>query len=331
MHFLAVQTQTRRAQLHVSSVRRWAEIQLSLTEPSCQGLQQAYICIYFTFMQNITRVARNLAVIACLAGRGLATPVFAQEPATSFAVASIRANHSGDMRSMTQSMAGGLFRAVNVPLRSLVAFAYDLPRFQIRGLTGWMNDERFDVTARADGDPPLPVQRANLRALLAERFGLTAHRDSVEQDLYRLRLDRRDGQLGAGLRPSSADCANAGPPAGADVPCGYFGPPPNVPIREGRLSFRGLSIDVFARSLSAMVQRVVVNDTGLSGYYDADFEATAELPPPPPPPGVGDPIDRPNLPSIFTVVRERLGLRLEPGRGPVDMLVVDRAEHPSPD
>jgi uncharacterized protein (TIGR03435 family) len=106
-----------------------------------------------------------------------------------------------------------------------------------------------------------------------------------------------------------------------------------VPITSGRLAFRGMTLDAFARSLAPIVRRVVLDRTGLAGAYDADFDASAELPPPPPPPGSGipNPFDPRNMPSIFSVLTEQLGLKLEATRATVDVLVIDAAERPVED
>lgn len=82
----------------------------------------------------------------------------------------------------------------------------------------------------------------------------------------------------------------------------------------------------FARFLGPMVRRDVADQTGLTGYFDGEFDFTAELGPPPPPPGVPDPFDRQSFPSIFTVVQERLGLRLESRKTQLPVLVIDGAE-----
>ena len=68
----------------------------------------------------------------------------------------------------------------------------------------------------------------------------------------------------------------------------------------------------------------VTNRTGLGGHYDGEFDFTAEFGPPPPPPGVADPYDRAAFPSIFSVLPDQLGLRLESSRAPVDVVVIDR-------
>ncbi len=81
----------------------------------------------------------------------------------------------------------------------------------------------------------------------------------------------------------------------------------------------------------AFLGRAVFDGTGLAGYFDGDFEFTAEIAIPPPPPGVPNPYAGQTFPSIFSVLPQQLGLKLDPTRGPVDVLVIDSAEHPTPD
>ena len=85
----------------------------------------------------------------------------------------------------------------------------------------------------------------------------------------------------------------------------------------------------FARRLQSFLGRTIVDRTGLSGYYDGDFEFTAEIAIPPPPPGRPNPFVGRVFPSIFSVLPQQLGLRLESGRGPVDVLVIDSIDRPT--
>ena len=88
---------------------------------------------------------------------------------------------------------------------------------------------------------------------------------------------------------------------------------------------------MFAKRLMPMVRRSVIDQTGLAGYFDADFDFIAELPPPPPPPGLPNAFGSEPFVSIFTVLPEQLGLKLDSRRGPVDVLVIDRIEPPAPE
>ena len=88
-------------------------------------------------------------------------------------------------------------------------------------------------------------------------------------------------------------------------------------------------MEELALRLYPYLGRRVVDATGLAGYFDGEFEFTAEIVMPPPPPGLPNPYDGRVLPSIFAVLPQQLGLRLQSERGPVEVLVVDYAEHPA--
>ena len=85
-----------------------------------------------------------------------------------------------------------------------------------------------------------------------------------------------------------------------------------------------------AKIFVPMVRRSVSDQTGLNGYFDAEFDFIAELPLPPPPPGLPNPFDAPFV-SVFTVLPEQVALKLESTTGLVDVLVIDSAERPTPD
>lgn len=266
-------------------------------------------------------------------------------PNPTFEVASVKPNKSGDMRVMLGIQPGGRFTATNVPLRMLIRQAYQLQDFQVVGGPGWISSDRFDVVAKAEGNlpptppggPPGPLQLM-LRALLAERFSLVVHADTRELPTYALVHARTDKRLGPQLRRSDINCAQM---AGARGRGGAQAVPPQpggrpqcgIRIGPGQLSAGGIPLAQFATALSQFVQRVIVDQTGLSDSFDVDLSWTPDqtpqgtLPPGAPP---LPPID-PNGPSIFTAVQEQLGLKLESQRGSVSVLVIDRVEQPTPD
>jgi uncharacterized protein (TIGR03435 family) len=257
-----------------------------------------------------------------------------------FEVASVKANRSGALAQRIQPSPGGRLTVTNVSLRGLVRFAYEMQEFQMDGGPSWFAADRYDVVAKAEGDPPIGQIRLMLRVLLADRFKLITHIEKRDQPVYAMVVARRDGRLGPGLHKAQTDCnpaaAGVGVPFDPNQPCwppGAFGPAPGMPITSGRLAFRGMTLEGFARSLAPIVRRVVIDRTGLAGAYDADFEASAELPPPPPPPGSGipNPFDPRSMPSIFSILPEQLGLKLDATRAVVDVLVIDRAERPVED
>jgi len=267
----------------------------------------------------------------------------ANASALAFETASIKLNKSGQAGWQLEPQHGRI-TAVNVTTKALIRFAYDLSDFQLAAGPSWLDDDRFDVTATADGDPPLVQERAMLRRLLAERFKLVAHMETRTLPIYALVMARNDGRPGPRLRQAQADCgapsadwSQSGPTGigfalTSSLPsCGYFGfaPGTDLPAARGGLAFRGLTMAGVAKLLVPMVARNVTDQTGLPGYFDGEFDFLLEVPPPPPPPGMPNPFVREQFLSVFTVFPEQLGLKLDPRRGPVDVLVIDSAGHPT--
>jgi uncharacterized protein (TIGR03435 family) len=282
---------------------------------------------------------------ATVAAQATPPPPATQEPLPTFEVASVRVNKTAQMNRLFRPQPGGRFEATNMPLRDLIQFAYQVRPFQIEGGPDWIDSVSFDIVAKAEGDvppampggPPSP-QMLMLRSLLAERFKLMVHNETKELPIYALTLARPDGKLGPEFSQSTTDCA-------AMMKAAMSGGAPPAPIQNdrmlcglrigpGRMDMGGFGLSEFANGLSMLLQRTVVNRTGLNGNYDARMTFSPEqLPgfrmPPPGTPGV-PPID-PNAPSIFTALQEQLGLKLDSTRGPVQVLVIDRAEMPVED
>jgi uncharacterized protein (TIGR03435 family) len=301
-------------------------------------------------MRNVVAFFGALGAIIAIAN---ASPshIAAQTPsaAPQFEVASIKPNKAGPGPQRIGFQPGGRFVATNIPVRDLISIAYGqpqpLPNFQIIGGPGWITSERFDITAKAEGDPqPGPTGAPTqmflmLRSLLAERFKLVAHEEMRDQPIYALKVDRADGKLGPQFHPAEVDCAalrgtnRGGPPPGPPPPgkapvCGMM-------LGPGRLMSGGTPIEVLANALSRLVSRVVLDRTGLTGSYEATLEFTPDQSQLPPgglgnlPPGIpAPPVDGP---SLFTALKEQLGLKLESDHAPVRVLIVDNIEQPTPD
>ena len=178
-----------------------------------------------------------------------------------FEVASIKPNKSGDGRVLIGFQPGGRFTATGITLRMLIAIAYGtpqpLPNFRIIGGPGWIDSDRFDIVAKAEGDvPPGPDSPIPLmiRAMLADRFKLVVHNESRELPIYALVKARSDGKLGPQLRPATVDCAalaaargrgGAPPPGGPGGPgAGGRGGPA---VRVRRAGFRSGRPDSIGR------------------------------------------------------------------------------------
>jgi uncharacterized protein (TIGR03435 family) len=287
------------------------------------------------------RAMNKAALIGALV-TAVTLPVSGQQTLSdpAFEVATLRMSISGDAGWRLQPQPGGRLTGTNVPAAALIRFAYNLPDFQITGGPGWLSTDRFDIEAKAEGDPPIDQKRLMLRTLLAEQFKLTVHTETRQLPIYALVMARNDGKPGARLRPTEADCARetaslddwagVGPATGTPR-CGFFGFQPSTDLPRGRggLAFRGLTLAQLAKRLVPSVRRTVIDQTGLAGYFDGDFDFIAELPPPPPPPGLPSAFGSDPFVSIFTVFPEQLGLKLDSRRGPVDVLVIDRVERPA--
>src|SRR3954469_11907194 len=149
---------------------------------------------------------------AALVAAGIAPAAQAPEKLPSFEAATIKPSDPASQGQYIRRQPGGRFSTSNMPVRELVRFAYGVQDFQLDGLPAWTSTEAYDITAKAAGDqqPVLPGTGPDplalmLRALLQDRFKLTAHRETREMPIYalvRLRPDR----LGPRLEQSSVDC-----------------------------------------------------------------------------------------------------------------------------
>ena len=270
----------------------------------------------------------------------------AQSPATpKFEVASVKPNVSGSTNSSSADSPGS-YRAVNLPLRRLIAIAYriSLP-FDRERIVGpsWIDTARFDVTARMPADARSQQIPEMMRALLAERFALAARFETREDQVYALVKSRSDGSLGPQLIVSSLDCSKPGTglsssgggggsfgsPGGRspvdDAPrCGLIS---NVDGNGGVLRAGGKTMADLATNLMGRVNRTVLDRTGLTGTWDFTLRWTPEN---------FQNVDQAAGPMrdgtlIMTALQEQLGLKLESQRGPVEFLIIDRVERPTPD
>lgn len=298
----------------------------------------------FTRMTRPTTSMRH--TLACAAALVAAAGTIAAQStpaptAWTFEAASVKPNREGGTGSSIRRQPGGRLNAVNMPLRSIITFAYQVQGFQLVNAPDWAANERYDIVAKINGDPPPTAPGTGpdphmvaMRGLLAERFKLVVHRETREIDIYALVKARADGTLGPALKPTSEACRKliddvtkglALPPTGPDAPmCA------GIRQNAGRILAGGIPLTLFANGLSGQVGRFVVDRTGLAGTWDFELTFAAEprglLPPGQEPP----PVD-PSAPSLFTALQEQLGLKLDATKGPVEVLVVDSVERPVSD
>lgn len=166
-----------------------------------------------------------------------------------------------------------------------------------------------------------------LRQLLADRFKLKFHTETRTVDAYELVLNRVDGQLGPQIRSATTDCTQSNVVAAQG---GFVPPPPSLTARppcsavsgigDGvrRYYLGGRRVDNLAIVLQNVLGRRVTNRTGLTGEFDIELMWAVDE-------------NDPKLPSLFTAVREQLGLRLQEAIVPMEVLVIDAVEQPTPD
>jgi uncharacterized protein (TIGR03435 family) len=204
-----------------------------------------------------------------------------------------------------------IFTANNVPLKSIIAFAYDVKEDLITGLGGPVDSLNFDVMAKvlpvADGAPPPKLKDAQLQAmiipLLADRFHLKAHLEPKIVPVYDLVVARGGPKLT--LDQSDRNGSNWN-----------FNGQDTMRILSGKDD----SMADLADMLSGLAGRKVIDKTGLSGHADIILKWSDEI---------AAEQGGPNVISIFTALEEQLGLKLQPSKGPVDTLVIDHVEMPS--
>ena len=264
-------------------------------------------------------------VLAGIGALALSSQSLAQQSSPAFEVASIRPNTSGSVRVSSDLSPAGRVTLTNVSVRELIRDAFWARDDQIVGGPPGVLQERFDIVANAGANASAEQVRQMMRALLAERFRLITHTEKRELPAYELVLARSDGRLGPRLRPRP-DCAgrppDTEPPRDGRPPCG------GVLASPGRVMARGMLL----AEIGFGVDRMVMDRTGLSGYFDVELEYTPEQLPRA---GAELPKDLPPIPrdgpSIFTALQEQLGLKLQPSTAVVDVLVIDSVATPRPD
>lgn len=263
-------------------------------------------------MKTVTaRVA--IIVLACVL-ESLPSGFAAQGNA--FEVATIKPADPDDRARFITMQGGHQFIARNYSLKYMIAAAYNLNPRAISGGPDWTDVLRYDIRAVTPGEtrPSLDQQMAMLRTLLSDRFQLKFHTEPKEFSVYALTIARN----GPNLKESSA-----GPDEQAMLVNTVF------PGEKIRLPARNATMSQFASMLQrAVLDRPVVDNTGLSGRYDFDLEWTPDdtqfggnLPPVPP--------ENAKQPDLFAALQQEVGLRLESTRAAVDSIVIDSVARPT--
>jgi len=209
------------------------------------------------------------------------------------------------------------FEARNHALLTLIAAAYTVSPKAISGGPAWVESEHFDILAKAPGEvrPNLDEQMAMLRALLADRFKLTFHREQKEMPYYALTV----AKSGPKLKESSPDDSPEGSPPLIFV---IYPQLVKLPGRNATMA------ELAAVMQRAALDRPVIDRTGISGRYDFDLEWTPDESQFGGALGKGPSTDDAK-PGLFAAIQQQLGLRLEATKGLIDVLVIDQAARPS--
>jgi uncharacterized protein (TIGR03435 family) len=232
-------------------------------------------------------------------------PAAAAAPVFDVAAIHLHEPQPHDHVSITSSPSDGRLHATNVSLLTLIWWSFEIPESRILGAPSWANTKRFDIEATAD--PSVDAQLKGLssdagrkqkekmvQALLADRFKLATHTETRELPIYALVVAKGGAKLGA-LQDSGTSINR-----GSD----------RIEVQASN------SVSTLAEQLSMIVGRDVVDQTGITGRYDLKLQWTPD-----------DAAD--SGPSLFTALEEQLGLKLEPAKGPVQVLVIDHVEMPS--
>jgi len=232
----------------------------------------------------------------------------------SFEVATIKPSKP-DQQGKGFTVRGTRFATINTSLSDMIAFAYGVHPKQIIGEPTWADTEKYDISAQPDapGMPNDKQLKSMLKKLLADRFQLKFHTDKKELSVYAL----VPAKTGPKLTKSEADAGSL----------------PGLFFRGlGKLNVRNATMLDFTQLMQeAVLDRPVVDQTGLTGRWDFTLNWTPDesqfggigikVPAP------SDKVDAP--PPLFTAIQEQIGLKLDPTKAPVDVMVIDKAERSS--
>jgi uncharacterized protein (TIGR03435 family) len=306
---------------------------------------------------------RIVKIILLLAASAVAVlPLLSQAPATkkpSFEITSVKATPPASAVLRGGAARGNRFTMTGTTLRMLLQYAYrhltppgmpspTLMSNQIIGGPAWIDTDRFDVEAKAEGDDQAIAQekmQLMVQSLLEERFQLKARLETRDLPVYNLMA----GKDGPKIKRSEDQTPTI--PSG-QAPPGQRGAPfdPRAPSRGSIMIGAGASkmtlggtavpISTLATMLQTPLSRPVIDKTDLKGLFDFKIEFSAE--------GMVSPFAAAGVPaqsgqgaggvqvapaadplgSLFTVIQE-LGLRLESTKGPVDVLVIESVQKPT--
>jgi uncharacterized protein (TIGR03435 family) len=255
-------------------------------------------------------------------------------PDPQFEVASIKLNTSGTRAVSIGASSPRVFKAENVWLRFLIETAWNVKDYQLSGGPDWATSNRYDIDARTDTDASFEQMRPMLQALLKDRFQLALHRESKDLPVYALVAAKGGIKLKVSAKENCITRDPNAPPSAPTPGQTYLSFCGGLATSPRSLSGIAISMEQLTTALSNTMQRTVIDQTGFSGPFDVHLEWTEDQSTP----GFYAPGLAPAVsalpangsgPTVFTVLQEQLGLKLESAKGPVTILVIDHAVRPS--
>ena len=238
-------------------------------------------------------------------GQEQAEKMMAADVHPSYEVATIKPSDPEDQSSGFEMDGRQLF-IENQSVESMIAAAYGVHPKQIVDAPDWSTKERWNVKGVPDepGTPSWPQYQEMIQKLLAERFGLKFHRDKRDLSIFAITVTKGGPKLAVSKSdPNSVRDQTAN---GNGVEVTY--------------RFTNNSIADFADGMRSFLDRPVVDETGIKGKFDFVLQWTKD----------GAVNSDPNAPpGLFTAVQEQLGLKIEPTKGPAEVLVIETVERPS--
>ena len=252
----------------------------------------------------------------------------AQEPPAptyKYDVVSIRRADPAEMNSGFSDGAQGGMKARNVTVLEMLSFAYSLRDYQFEGVPGWAKSERFEVSFTPDrteivlDDKTTPAahsgwimrQRERLKAVLHDRFNVALRSENKDLPVYALTVARNGPKLHAPAHPERTQTMNIN--------------------RGQQLIATTATMKSLADALSHLLGRPVRDETGLDATYDftIEWDPNSTLPMNGPTARPQEPSSDPGRSSIFTAITQQLGLRLDSKKASVQVLVIEKLNHPT--
>lgn len=228
----------------------------------------------------------------------------AKDASPAFLVATIKPSAPGETRDGFP-LDGRHLSCINETVDTILTIAYGIHTKQIVNAPDWLSKDRYDIEGIADlpGVPNLEQQQQMWRKLLADRFHIVFHRETRQLPVYAIRIAKNPPLLKPADPGERINTGNRGT-GGQRI-----------------LKFSNMSMYGFALNMNWYLDRPVVDQTSLPGNYDFTLKWTFDD---------SAPHDPDSAPSLFTAIKEQTGLKLDAVKAPIEVLVIDHIDRPSP-